>query len=103
MLTLYVDGSCLGNPGPGGWAVYCATDVKLCSSGAMRHTTNQEAELFALKEAFARLRPGLEVEIISDSQYAVGAAHTHKVNSHRRLIDNIREYMVTHNGKVMVR
>jgi ribonuclease HI len=51
MLNIYTDGSCLGNPGPGGWAVTCdAFEI----SGAREHTTNNQMELVAVREALRR-------------------------------------------------
>jgi ribonuclease HI len=51
MLNIYTDGSCLGNPGPGGWAMACDLFEK---SGACEHTTNNQMELVAVREALLR-------------------------------------------------
>lgn len=66
----WVDGSCLGNPGPGGWAVVFQDGPK--PSGGVRRTTNNRMELRAIIEA-VRLCPEKEDSIIvySDSQWAV--------------------------------
>ncbi|MBI5281244.1 MAG: ribonuclease HI [Candidatus Solibacter usitatus] len=64
------DGSCLGNPGPGGWACilrYGAHTKEM--SGAEAHTTNNRMELTAAIRALAALRESCEVEIVTDSQY----------------------------------
>ncbi|HVB05387.1 MAG TPA: ribonuclease H [Acidimicrobiales bacterium] len=65
--TVFTDGACLGNPGPGGWA--WARSPEAFASGAAAHTTNQRMELTAVIEAVAA-HPG-ELEIVSDSTYVV--------------------------------
>jgi ribonuclease HI len=65
--TVYTDGACLGNPGPGGWA--WAVPHGRWHSGAAAHTTNQRMEITAALEA-ARSVPGGLV-IVSDSTYVV--------------------------------
>ena len=65
--TVYTDGACLGNPGPGGWA--WAVPRGRWQSGAAAHTTNQRMEITAALEA-ARSLPGGLV-IVSDSTYVV--------------------------------
>ena len=52
MYTVYTDGSCLGNPGPGGWAfIAIKNNKKLTVSGGERFTTNNKMELQAVIEA----------------------------------------------------
>src|SRR5437016_14671321 len=72
-LIAYADGSCLGNPGPGGWGVVLVgTDgSRLEFSGAVPSTTNNRMEITAAIEALRRLPSGIEVTIRSDSQYLV--------------------------------
>ena len=65
--TVYTDGACLGNPGPGGWA--WAVPEGEHASGAEPHTTNQRMEIRAALEALDAL-PGA-LEVISDSKYVV--------------------------------
>lgn len=65
--TVYTDGACSGNPGPGGWA-WAVPDGPF-ASGAERHTTNQRMELMAVLDAVRSLDGSLEV--ISDSTYVV--------------------------------
>jgi ribonuclease HI len=69
-LTIYTDGSCLGNPGPGGWAWAC--ELGWGSNGAPK-TTNNAMELLAIKEALqAARRAGFEhVHLWTDSKYAI--------------------------------
>ena len=70
MLKIYTDGSCLGNPGPGGWA-WVATDGKNIAerSGAEPDTTNNRMELTAVMRALVAAQRHPEVEIHTDSQY----------------------------------
>ncbi len=67
-MRIYTDGSCLGNPGPGGWA--WAIPDGAFASGAERESTNQRMEIFAVIDAL-QSRPEQEIEIVSDSTYVV--------------------------------
>ena len=70
MLKIWTDGSCLGNPGPGGWA-FVATDGKNRAerSGGEKDTTNNRMELTAVIRAISAARKHDEIEIHTDSQY----------------------------------
>ena len=70
MLKIWTDGSCLGNPGPGGWA-FIATDGKNRAerSGGEKDTTNNRMELTAVIRAISAARRHSEIEIHTDSQY----------------------------------
>ena len=72
MIDIYTDGSCLGNPGPGGWAaiIMDGVDTKRISGGDPR-TTNNRMELTAAMQGLAALPPGSPVAIHSDSEYLV--------------------------------
>jgi ribonuclease HI/uncharacterized phage-like protein YoqJ len=65
--TVYTDGACSGNPGPGGWA--WAVEDGPFASGAEAHTTNQRMEIAAALEAVRALDGA--VEVVSDSTYVV--------------------------------
>ncbi len=70
--TVYTDGSCLGNPGPGGWA-WAVPDGPF-ASGAEPRSTNQRMEITAALEALRSLRAGAPlggVHVVSDSTYVV--------------------------------
>jgi len=70
--VVYTDGSCLGNPGPGGWA-WAIPDGRFDSGGDLR-TTNQRMEITAVLEALGALGPLHEVPevvVMSDSTYVV--------------------------------
>ncbi len=69
MVSVWTDGACLGNPGPGGWG--WVDERGEYDSGAEPHTTNQRMELQAAREAVAA-HPG-PVEVVSDSKYVVSA------------------------------
>lgn len=70
MLKIWTDGSCLGNPGPGGWG-FVATDGKNIAerSGAEQDTTNNRMELMAVYRALTAAKNHKSVEIHTDSQY----------------------------------
>jgi ribonuclease HI len=71
-LVLYTDGSCLANPGPGGWAWAC--ELGWMSNGS-HATTNNAMELLAILEALkAAHEAGAESVVIrTDSQYSIDA------------------------------
>ena len=69
----YADGSCIGNPGPGGWGVVLIAPDGATSefAGASPSTTNNRMEITAALEALRRIPPQAEVTLHSDSQYLV--------------------------------
>ncbi len=69
-VQLVSDGSCIGNPGPGGWAciLRCGGSERELSGGAPR-ATNNRMELTAAINGLRALREQCEVELITDSQY----------------------------------
>ena len=72
MITVYTDGACSGNPGPGGWAWAVAPDGEPNASGGEPTTTNQRMELRAALEALRTLAPsGEPITVVSDSLYVV--------------------------------
>lgn len=71
-VTIYTDGACSGNPGPGGWGAileYGAHRKEL--SGGEESTTNNRMELTAVIEALRLLREPCEVLLYSDSKYVI--------------------------------
>lgn len=69
-VTIYTDGACRGNPGPGGWgAVLRYGDTEKHIKGAEKHTTNNRMELLAAIEALAALTRNCEVVLTTDSKY----------------------------------
>lgn len=73
-ITIYTDGACSGNPGPGGWAaVLMFGDNKKEISGGSKDTTNNIMELTAVVEALKLLKRPCKVNLHSDSAYVVNA------------------------------
>ena len=73
-VTLYTDGACSGNPGPGGWAailLYQGHEKTL--SGGEPETTNNRMELTAVIQGLAALNQPCAVELYSDSKYVIDA------------------------------
>ena len=71
-VSLYTDGACSGNPGPGGWGavlVYNGREKRI--SGGERSTTNNRMELTAAIEGLSALTEPCEVHLVSDSKYLV--------------------------------
>ena len=72
MVKIYTDGSCLKNPGPGGWAALLVMgEQEKLISGSQRDTTNNQMELLAATEGLKALKRPCEVSLYSDSQYVV--------------------------------
>jgi len=71
-ITLFSDGSALGNPGPGGYGVILRFgDKEKELSGSESHTTNNRMELLGVIVGLRALKEPCEVEIVSDSSYVV--------------------------------
>ena len=73
-VTIYTDGACSGNPGPGGWATilrYGTTEREL--SGGAQETTNNRMELTAVINALSALKEPCDVTVYSDSKYVIDA------------------------------
>lgn len=70
MLKIWTDGSCLGNPGPGGWAFVATNGQNTVErSGGERDTTNNRMELMAVIRALTAAHRHSEIELHTDSQY----------------------------------
>ncbi|MBQ1265067.1 MAG: ribonuclease HI [Oscillospiraceae bacterium] len=73
-VTVYTDGACSGNPGPGGWAAileYGGQEKMI--SGGEASTTNNRMELTAVIRALQALKEPCIVELYSDSKYVIDA------------------------------
>jgi ribonuclease HI len=70
MIKIYTDGSCLNNPGNGGWAaiININNEVKKIS-GSVKDTTNNKMELMAPIKALQTIKERQPIEIYTDSQY----------------------------------
>ena len=70
MIKIYTDGSCLENPGNGGWAAIIIDDGKKTQiKGSKKNTTNKQMELLAPIEALKQIPKGSKVQIFTDSKY----------------------------------
>ena len=73
-VTIYTDGACSGNPGPGGWgAILQYGESRKELSGGEAHTTNNRMELTGVITALEALKEPCEVELYSDSKYVIDA------------------------------
>jgi len=86
-MSLYVDGACKGNPGPGGWGCYaiCHPNVSVSKIkkteaqvpiswswyGGKKHTTNNEMELLAFFKGLKLATTGSDITIYTDTQYGL--------------------------------
>ena len=73
-VTIYTDGACSGNPGPGGWGCileYQGHEKEL--SGGEKSTTNNRMELTAVIRGLEALKEPCTVELYSDSKYVIDA------------------------------
>jgi len=96
-VTIYSDGGCVGNPGPGGYGVVLLYgEHRREISGGYRHTTNNRMELLAAISGLHALKEPCEVLLFSDSQYVVngimkGWARRWQQNGWRRNKDEFAE------------
>tara|TARA_Y100000992_G_scaffold297731_1_gene261740 strand:- start:245 stop:670 length:426 start_codon:yes stop_codon:yes gene_type:complete len=70
MIKIYTDGSCIGNPGKGGWAaIIIINDKKTQMTGSQKNTTNNQMELLAPIKALNKIPRGSKIQIFTDSKY----------------------------------
>ena len=73
-VTIYTDGACSGNPGPGGWgAILRYMGREKVMSGGEKETTNNRMELSGVIAALSALKEPCIVELYSDSKYVIDA------------------------------
>lgn len=73
-VDLYTDGSCIGNPGPGGYAyILIYNGIKKEFAGCDKATTNNRMEITAVIEGLKRLKEPCDVTIYTDSAYTLNA------------------------------
>ena len=85
-VTIYTDGACSGNPGPGGWGailMYGGAKKELC--GGEASTTNNRMELISVISALEALREPCEVKLYTDSQYVANAVNLGWLDSWRKM------------------
>ena len=84
-VTIYTDGACSGNPGPGGYAaILMAEDNKKEIFGAEQNTTNNRMELMAAIEGLKALKRPCEVTLYSDSAYLVNAYNNNWIDGWKK-------------------
>jgi len=73
-VTVYTDGACSGNPGPGGWGVLIVTGASenIELNGGEKHTTNNRMELTAAIEALKHFKQSTKLTVFTDSVYVKG-------------------------------
>ena len=81
MISVYTDGSCLGNPGNGGWAFLIVGEKNICYRTGFEHnTTNNQMELFAVIKALEFLKEFRDISINTDSNYVKQGITTWIIN-----------------------
>lgn len=84
-VTIYTDGACSGNPGPGGWGVVLiAGSHQKELSGGEKLTTNNKMELTAVIKGLEALTRPCKVKLYSDSAYVVNAFNQHWIDNWQR-------------------
>ena len=84
-VTIYTDGACSGNPGPGGWgAILRYRNIERAISGGEAETTNNRMELTAVLRAFSLLKEPCEITLCSDSKYVMDGLSKGWAESWRR-------------------
>lgn len=84
-VTIYTDGACSGNPGPGGYGailMYNGNEKEI--SGGSKSTTNNQMELMAAIVALECLKEPCEVALYSDSAYLVNAFNQHWIEGWKK-------------------
>jgi ribonuclease HI len=84
-VSIYTDGACSGNPGPGGWgAILICQGTEKEISGGEPDTTNQRMELRAAIEALGMLKFPCKVKLHSDSAYLINAFNQNWIGNWQR-------------------
>lgn len=85
VVTIYTDGACKGNPGPGGWGAFLTLDGKEVELfGGEVETTNNRMELTAAIKALQALPTPREVSLTTDSEYVMKGINEWMVNWKKR-------------------
>lgn len=104
-VTLYSDGSCLGNPGPGGWAAILVAEtgagpVVKSQEGSCPATTNNRMELAAVIAGLQALKRPCRVVVVTDSAYVGHALGSGRMKANADLIAERRAAARTHQVEV---
>lgn len=90
-ICLFSDGSCLGNPGIGGWAYILEYKDKIKKqSGSQADTTNNQMELLAVINGLKALNEPCEVQIYTDSSYVTNAINSWLENWVKKEFKNVK-------------
>ena len=90
-VTLFSDGSCLGNPGAGGWAyILRFNEAQKKESGGEAFTTNNQMELKAAIMGLKALKEPCEVRLFTDSSYVVNSINEWLANWQKRNFKNVK-------------
>ena len=91
IVTLFSDGSCLGNPGAGGWAyILRFNKAQKKESGGEAFTTNNQMELKAAIMGLKALKEPCEVRLFTDSSYVVNSINEWLANWQKRNFKNVK-------------
>jgi ribonuclease HI len=96
-VLVYVDGSCLGNPGPGGWAAvlqYGEREKELV--GGEDQTTNNRMELTAVIKGLQALKRRCQVVVVTDSQYVATLLNGGRAKANLDLVQQLDELQRQH-------
>ena len=100
---LYTDGSCRGNPGPGGYAAILQSGAhEKTLTGGVPHTTNNRMELQAVIVGLAALKRRCQVTVVTDSQYVATILNGGKARANRDLVQQVRELAADRHLKVQL-
>ncbi|ALV25371.1 ribonuclease HI [Campylobacter iguaniorum] len=90
-ICLFSDGSCLGNPGPGGWAYILEYgNFKKSASGSQKLTTNNQMEIKAVIEGLKALKEPCIVNLYTDSSYVANAINLWLENWIKKGFKNVK-------------
>lgn len=98
-VTIYTDGACSVNPGPGGWGcILIFNGVEKEFSGFENNTTNNRMEMLAVIQALSKLKEPCEIDLYSDSAYVINAflcdwvtgwIHKNWTNTEKKPVKNV--------------
>ena len=94
---LYTDGSCRGNPGPGGYAAILQSGAhEKTLTGSEAHATNNRMELQAVIAGLSALKRRCQVTVVTDSQYVAAILNGGKARANRDLVQQVRALAAGH-------
>jgi ribonuclease HI len=100
-VTLYTDGSCLNNPGPGGYAAILSYNGRTKEiTGSSDHTTNNRMELQAVIAGLQALKRHCQVTVVTDSQYVVTILMGGRAKANLDQVQQLRQLAVRHDVNV---